>query len=261
MSNGTYKVNLLRSLVSRELANKYKGTLFGAAWNVINPIFMLLIYSTVFLVVFKARWVVSDTETADYALMLFIGIVTHMFMSEVMSGAVNVIRSNQNIVKKVVFPLELFPLSVVMVAAFNFLIGLLLAFGYAGFSGYIVSYVSLLYVPLGFIVYLVTLCAIAYVLTVLSVFVKDMAQVIPVISLVMLFTSTVFFSVRSAPDAYGKFLYLNPISVIADFFRDLVMKPSPAFEPLLWLFLVSSFFLFLAVAFYNRVKFSFADVV
>lgn len=256
-----YKFNLLKSLVVRELSNKYKGTLFGAAWNIINPLFMLLIYSTVFLVVFKARWVVSDTETADYALMLFIGIVTHMFLSEVMSGAVSVIRSNQNIVKKVVFPLELFPLSVVMVAAFNFVIGLVLAFGYAAFSGYVVSYFNLLYIPLILVVYLITLCAIAYIIATFSVFIKDMVQVVPVISLVMLFTSTVFFSVRSAPEAYGAFLYLNPISVIADALRDLIMQPNPAFEPLMWLFFISSGLLALAVAFYNKVKFSFADMV
>ncbi|MGB5856007.1 MAG: ABC transporter permease, partial [Oceanisphaera sp.] len=148
MTNIKYKLNLLGSIVTRELSKKYKGTLFGFGWNVLNPIFMLIIYSTVFLTVFKARWVIENDETVNYALMLFVGIITHTFMSEVMSNAASVIESNKHIVKKVVFPLELFPVSVVLIGALNFAIGILLSIAYAIWADYILSYWSLLYIPM-----------------------------------------------------------------------------------------------------------------
>lgn len=261
MKNIKYKINLLSSIVTRELSKKYKGTLFGFGWNVINPIFMLIIYSTVFLTVFKARWVIENDETVNYALMLFVGIITHTFMSEVMSGAASVIESNKHIVKKVVFPLELFPVSVVLIGALNFFIGILLSIAYAIWADYIVSFWSLLYIPPVIMVYMICLCSIAYIFSAVSVFVKDVLQIVPVISLVMLFTSTVFFSVRSAPEAFGKILYLNPISIIADVIREILYKGTPNFTGLMWLFVISSVALFLTYGFYSRVKSTFSDIV
>lgn len=261
MTNIKYKFNLLGSIVTRELSKKYKGTLFGFGWNVINPIFMLIIYSTVFLTVFKARWVIENDETVNYALMLFVGIITHAFLSEVMANAASVIESNKHIVKKVVFPLELFPISVVLIGALNFLIGIMLSVAYAIWADYILNYWSLLYIPIIVIVYMITLCAVAYVFSAISVFVKDIAQIIPVISLVMLFTSTVFFSVRSAPEELSNFLYINPISVVADTIREVLYKGTPDLTGLMWLFAISTVILFLAYGFYSRVKASFSDIV
>lgn len=261
MSNVKYKINLLGSIVTRELSKKYKGTLFGFGWNVINPIFMLIIYSTVFLTVFKARWVIEDDQTVNYALMLFVGIITHAFMSEVMSASASVIESNKHIVKKVVFPLELFPISVVLIGALNFFIGIVLSVAYAIWADYIISYWSLLYIPLVVFIYIICLCSVAYIFSAISVFVKDVLQVVPVISLVMLFTSTVFFSVRSAPEAFGKILYLNPISIVADAIREILYKSTPDFTGLIWLFVISTVLLFLTYGFYSRVKSTFSDIV
>ena len=261
MTNIKYKINLLGSIVSRELSKKYKGTLLGFGWNIVNPIFMLIIYSTVFLTIFKARWVIENDETVNYALMLFVGIITHSFMADVMSGSASVIESNKHIVKKVVFPLELFPVSIVLIGTLNFFIGIVLSVGYAMWADYILNYWSLLYIPMVVFVYIICLCSIAYVFSALSVFVKDVLQIVPVISLVMLFTSTVFFSVRSAPDTFGKILYLNPISIVADAIREILYKGSPDFTSLMWLFSISSVALFLTYGFYSRVKTSFSDIV
>lgn len=261
MNNIKYKTNLLFSIVTRELSKKHKGTLLGFGWNVVNPIFMLIIYSTVFLTVFKARWVIENDETVNYALMLFVGIITHSFMSEVMANAASVIESNKHIVKKVVFPLELFPISVVLIGALNFFIGILLSVAYAIWADYIISFWNLLYIPVVVLVYIVCLCSIAYIFSAVSVFVKDVLQIVPVISLVMLFTSTVFFSVRSAPEAFAKVLYLNPISIIADVIREILYKGTPDFTNLIWLFAISSILLFLTYGFYSRVKSTFSDIV
>ncbi len=254
-------INILKSVVSREISAKYKGTVFGAVWNIINPLFMLLIYSTVFLHVFKARWEIGNNEYADYALMLFIGIITHIFMSEVLTGATAVIRNNSHIVKKIVFPLEILPVTVVLVAALNFMIGIVLTLIYSISMGYINAPLNLLFIPIIIGVYVTTLLALSYFFSSISVYVRDVQQVIPVVSLVLLFTSTVFFSIRTAPDSLGAILYINPISIIADALRESIYTESVSWHRLLSLFLISSVMLVFFYKIYNKLKLGFTDVL
>ncbi|USP08632.1 ABC transporter permease [Aeromonas dhakensis] len=249
------------SLVKRDISAKYRGTIFGAVWNIINPLFMLLVYSTVFLHVFKARWAVGDSEYADYALMLFIGIVTHVFISEVMANASTIIRNNAQIVKKVVFPIEVLPMSVVLSSTVNFVIGILLSIVYSLYMGYISSFSSFIYIPLIIMVYMTTLLAISYVVSSLSVFVRDIQQIIPAASLVLLFTSTVFFSIKTAPASLAKFLYLNPISIIADALREIIYGRELSLERVFYLFIVSLIGLFISSKIFSKLKLSFSDAL
>ncbi|TNI17132.1 permease [Aeromonas dhakensis] len=249
------------SLVKRDISAKYRGTIFGAVWNVINPLFMLLVYSTVFLHVFKARWAVGDSEYADYALMLFIGIVTHVYISEVMANAATIIRSNAQIVKKVVFPIEVLPLSVVLSSTVNFVIGILLSIVYSLYMGYISSFSSFIYIPLIIMVYMTTLLAISYVVSSVSVFVRDIQQIIPAASLVLLFTSTVFFSIKTAPASLAKFLYLNPISIIADALREIIYGGELSLKRVFYLFIVSLIGLFISSKIFSKLKLSFSDAL
>lgn len=249
------------SLVKRDISAKYRGTIFGAVWNVINPLFMLLVYSTVFLHVFKARWAVSDSQYADYALMLFIGIVTHIFISEVMANAATIIRSNAQIVKKVVFPIEVLPLSVVLSSTVNFVVGILLSIIYSLYMGYISSFANFIFLPLILIVYMTTLLAISYIISSISVFVRDIQQIIPAASLVLLFTSTVFFSIKTAPASLADYLYLNPISIIADALREVIYGGELSIERLLYLFSVSLIGLFITSKIFGKLKLSFSDAL
>lgn len=249
------------SLVKRDVSARYRGTIFGAVWNIINPLFMLLVYSTVFLHVFKARWAVGDSEYADYALMLFIGIITHVFISEVMANSASIIRNNAQIVKKVVFPIEVFPLSVVLSSTVNFVIGIMLSIIYSLYMGYISSLSNFIFMPLVLIVYMTTLLAIAYIISSISVFVRDIQQIMPAASLVLLFTSTVFFSIKTAPTSLAKYLYLNPISIIADSLRDIIYGGSLSLHRLLYLFLVSLVGLFISSKIFSKLKLSFSDAL
>ncbi|WP_077641021.1 ABC transporter permease [Salinivibrio sp. IB574] len=205
---------LLISLVRRELAIKYKGTLFGFLWSIITPIFMLLVYSTVFVVVFKAKWHLNNNEQADYALMLFVGLLCHIFISEVLTASSSVIVNNINLVKKVVFPISLLPLNIILSAFVGFALGIGLCILYASYQGYTESYIFYLWLPYVFLVYLFTVSTFGYIFAFLGVFLRDITQIVPILSTVLLFTSTVFFSIDSAPDKIKPLLYLNPISAI-----------------------------------------------
>ncbi|HDY8106578.1 TPA: ABC transporter permease [Vibrio vulnificus] len=252
---------LFRTMVRREVKAKYQGTLLGFLWNLVTPLMMLAIYSTVFLTVFKAKWHLSATEQADYGLMLFVGILTHTYMAEVLTTTSNVIRNNSNLVKKVRFPVAMLPMISVCSAGVNYLFGLILAFAYGAVNHYVADYSYLIYLPFVLLIYVITLTAIAYLVAALGLFIRDVAQMMPVLITVLLFTSTVFFSAQSAPEELAKVLYLNPISPIADAIRSILYGQMPNVTQLLILGLISMVCGWVTYKFFGRLRPSFSDIL
>ncbi|CAM3771457.1 Teichoic acid translocation permease protein TagG [Vibrio aerogenes CECT 7868] len=254
-------VSLFKSMVRREIQAKYQGTLLGFLWNLVTPLLMLAIYATVFLAVFKAKWHMADQAQADYGLMLFIGILTHGYMAEVLTSSSNVIRNNTNLIKKVRFPVKMLPLVTIASSGVNYLLGLAMAFVYGLVQGYIHQFQGLIYLPFIIAIYVVTLTAIAYLVAALGVFLRDISQMMPVLITVLLFTSTVFFSVHSAPDMLVKIIYLNPISPVADSVRDILYGYAPDFKHMLWLLLASVLGCIFSYKLFCRLRPGFADVL
>ncbi|EEY50288.1 permease [Vibrio cholerae] len=254
-------LQLFRTMVRREVKAKYQGTLLGFLWNLVTPLMMLAIYSTVFLTVFKAKWHFSATEQADYGLMLFIGILTHTYMAEVLTTTSNVIRNNTNLVKKVRFPVAMLPMISVCSAGVNYLFGLMLAFIYGAVNQYITDYFYLIYLPFVLLIYVMILTAIAYFISALGVFIRDITQMMPVVITILLFTSTVFFSVQSAPEELTKILYLNPISPISDAIRGILYGQVPNMPQLFILGLISMVCGWGTYNFFVRLRPSFSDIL
>lgn len=255
------RLSLLSSLVKRDLSTKYKGTAFGFAWSIITPLFMLLVYSTVFLVVFKAKWNLPNSEEADYALMLFVGLLCHICIAEVLASSSSIIINNVNLVKKVVFPVFLLPINTVCTALINFCIGLALCFVYAFIRGYITNWTGFLYLPYVVFVYFITLISISYLFSIIGVLFRDINQVIPVLNTILLFTSTVFFSIESAPKELVPLLYLNPISIIADTLRDIIYGISLNVFFLSKQLFVSTLILIVTWILFKKLSRSFADII
>ena len=113
---------LLAQFVRRQVASRYRGSMLGIVWSLMTPLLMLAVYSFVFVIVFKARWGADTGPRGEFAVMLFSGLVLHGFLAECISRAPGVILENRNLVKKVVFPLELLPVAAVCSALFQLLV-------------------------------------------------------------------------------------------------------------------------------------------
>ena len=117
---------LIWQMARRDKYSRYRGSVIGLAWSFINPIFMLLVYTFVFSVVFKARWNVDRVESkTEFAIILFAGMIVFNLFAEIVNRAPALITSNANYVKKVVFPLEILPVVALGSALFHSLISLL----------------------------------------------------------------------------------------------------------------------------------------
>jgi lipopolysaccharide transport system permease protein len=118
---------LISQMARREVVGRYKGSVMGLLWSFLNPIFMLLVYTFFFSVVFKARWGVvegSEESKTQFAIVLFVGLIAHGLFAEVLNRAPALITDNVNYVKKVIFPLEILPWVSMGGALFHFLVSL-----------------------------------------------------------------------------------------------------------------------------------------
>src|SRR5438132_12775335 len=116
------RFNLILSLAKRELAARYKGSILGILWAVLNPIVMIAIFTFIFAGIFKARFPGSSSQW-DYALYLFCGLLPWNAFQESLQLSSTTIVAHANLVKRVVFPLETLPVSLSLAAVVNQLFG------------------------------------------------------------------------------------------------------------------------------------------
>lgn len=214
--------NLIAQMTKREVIGRYRGSVLGLLWSFFNPILMLTIYTFVFSVVFKARWGTGGESRFEFALILFAGLIVFNIFSEGVNRAPSLIISNINYVKKVIFPLEILPLVNMGAALFHGTVSLVVL---------IIFYVlvssslhwTVIFAPLTILPLLLMTLGISWFLASLGVFVRDVAQVISMLTTVLMFTSPIFFPVSILPEKYRIFMYLNPLTFIIEQMRDVVL--------------------------------------
>ena len=204
--------SLIKQMISREIIGRYRGSIFGLAWSFFNPLLMLAIYTLVFSVVFKARWGIETGESrADFALILFVGLIFHAQFAEVLNRAPTLILTNTNFVKKVVFPIEILIVvclgSAVFHAALSFLV-LLAAF----FLLKETLYWTIIFAPLTFLPLIPLTLGLGWLLASLGVYLRDIGQIIGALTMMLLFLAPVFYPITALPEAYQSILYLNPLT-------------------------------------------------
>jgi len=251
---------LLRSLTMRDIEVRYRGTVLGLLWSLIYPLTMLAIYTFLFGVVFNSRWP-GLPDLLSFVLMLYCGLLTFNLCSETLTRAPTAVLSQPNYVKKVVFPLELLPLSQVGAALFNALIGfaLLAVFLLIRNHGFAVSGLALPFILAPLAIMLAGFC---WFLAALGVFFRDASQLVGIFMSMLMVMSPVFYPVSAAPQRIRRFLYLNPLTYpIEEVRRVFVLGNWPdltmwvAYTAIACAIAVSGLWLF------QRTRSAFADVV
>ena len=139
--------SLIKTSIKREVLGRYRGSFLGILWSFFNPLFMLVVYTFVFSIIFKARWNVGSESKTEFALALFAGMIVFNLFAECIGRAPGLIVGNQNYVKKVVYPLEILPWVGLGAALFHCAISLgVWLIAYLIFFG--VPHATLLYFPL-----------------------------------------------------------------------------------------------------------------
>lgn len=253
--------SLIKASLKREVLGRYRGSMMGLLWSFFNPLFMLAIYTFVFSVVFKARWGTGDGSKTEFALVLFAGLIILNMFNECITRAPSLIISNVNYVKKVVFPLEILPFVVLLSTLFHGLISLCVwLLAYMIFFG--LPHLTILYFPLVALPLILFIMGLSWALSALGVFLRDVAQVIGVITTVLTFLSPVFYPASALPEKYQHFLYLNPLTPVIEQVRDILFWGKPPEATLLGIsFIASIGIAWLGFAWFQKTRKGFADVL
>lgn len=201
---------LLHSLVKREIEVKYRASMLGKLWVVIYPLMMLAVYTFVFGGVFGARWGASGNLT-DFVPMLYCGLIVHAIFAETVGKAPLLIVNNPNYVKKVIFPLELLPVTSLLTALFNAVISFALLVMLVLIVKHNLNW-TLIFIPIVLLPVILLAIGFAWAIAALGVFLRDIEQFIGILMSILLFLSPVFYSTESAPSFARHLLMFNPLS-------------------------------------------------
>jgi lipopolysaccharide transport system permease protein len=253
---------LIWQMTRREVVGRYKGSVIGLAWSFLNPVFMLVIYTFVFSVVFKARWSVGGEETkTQFAVVLFVGMIVHGLFSEVLNRAPGLILGNVNYVKKVVFPLEILPVISMGAALFHSLVSLLvLLIAFVVFNGFL--HWTVIFTPLVLLPLVIFTLGLAWMFVSLGVYIRDIGQTIGIFTAVMLFVSPVFFPVTALPVSMQPWIMGNPLTFIIEQARNVLIWGKPPNWAGLGLYtLAATFVAWAGYVWFQKTRKGFADVL
>lgn len=252
--------SLVLELTKREFSRRYRGSFGGVVWSFAQPLFLLTVYTLAFGVILKARWGFSGS-TADYALMLFAGLIIFNALSECLSKSTTLVTDNPNFVKKVVFPLELLPVITVLTALIHAFIGIAVwHLGYILLFG--VPKPTVILFPAILICFVPVLLGLGWLLSALGVIIRDISQLTGMLTNTLLFLTPIFYSIEAAPPLLQKLLMLNPLTFIIEQFRlVLFVGQMPALKGLVVYFVLSSLFAWISLVLFRRLRPNFADMV
>ncbi len=253
---------LIVELTKRDVIGRYRGSFMGLAWSFVHPLVMLVVYTFVFSVVFKARWGTGASEShVDFALVLFVGLIVHGIFAESAQRAPSLVLSNVNYVKKIVFPLEILPVVAVGATLFHasvslavLLLGMLVT-GAPLHPGIVL--LPIIMAPLA-----IAVLGLSWILASLGVFLRDIQQTIGILSTVLMFLSPIFYPASALPASFQGLLALNPLTFVIEQARAVAFLDNPV-NWIGWLLYLGCATLVAALGFswFQRTRRGFADVV
>jgi lipopolysaccharide transport system permease protein len=258
------KFDLLRTLVRRDLDARYKGSVLGNLWPLVNQLSQLLIYTYVFSIVLKVKLSLHGVPDNNFTfgLWLFAGLLPWMsFTSGLAQAAISVI-SQPNLVKKVVFPLALLPLVPVLSAFIESAFGLMALIFFVASSTHTL-HPTLVLLPLVWITQFLLTAGLAYLTAGLTVFLRDIPQTLTVILNLWFYATPIIYPASAIPKNFrGWVFWLNPIATISEIYRDILLVGEISHWSEWGVTLMISAVVFLiGIKVYQRLRPAFADVL
>lgn len=207
-------------LAKRDVMARYRGSLLGVGWALLLPLAMVAVYASVFQGVFKARWGVGGGggDALGYTARLFAGLIAFSAIAEVATRATRLMADNANLVKRVMFPLELLVVALLLQVAVHSAVqlGVLAVLLVALGEGPRWSWAWL---PVVWLWLLLLQFAVALALAALGTYVRDLQHAVPVVMTGLMFLTPLFYPVSAAPPAMAWLLALNPLTVPLELLR------------------------------------------
>lgn len=244
---------MVTSLIQRDLRGRYKGSALGFAWTFLNPLLQLGVYTIVFSTIMRAG-------IEDYYLFLFVALIPWMFFSSSLTGGASCILAQKDMVKKIYFPREVLPISLVTCQFVNMLLSFIVVFAVILVSGKGVAPLALPYlIPVMLVEYLLAL-GIAFVTSSITVYLRDLEHILGIVAMAWQFLTPVMYSIDMVPERIRPIFWLNPMSSVIIAYRDILYyKKVPQLNTLLLASALGAGFLVVGWFLFGRMEKHFAE--
>ena len=247
---------LLKSNVKKEIRGKYKGSFLGVLWSFVNPLLMTLVYAIIFPLLMRG------SSYDHYTVFLIVGILPWTWFTVSLGQGASIILVNAGIVKKVYFPREILPISVVTSAMINFIISclvivLFLIFSGIGFSWYI------LFLPLIVIVQFLFTLGIVFIVSALDVYIRDLEYIVNFIIQMLFYATPILYSPSMFDNTKFEILMnINPMAVIISSYKDIFYwQNMPHLKGLLYVAVLSIILCYIGLLIFKKLSKGFAEEI
>jgi len=202
---------LLKTNVKKEIRGKYKNSFLGVLWSFLNPLLQIAVYAIVFPLILR------NTQE-NYVIFLCAGLIPWTFFSTAISRSAFTMIENGNIIKKVYFPREILPISLVISEAVNFVISTLIILIFVLFSGLGLNKYIIFY-PIILIAQILIILAVSFIVSSITVYFRDLQHFIGVALQLLFYATPIVYASDSIPANFAWILKLNPMSYVIDGYR------------------------------------------
>jgi lipopolysaccharide transport system permease protein len=247
---------LLFFFVWRDVKVRYKQTVLGAAWAIIQPFFTMVIFS-----LFFGRLASIPSDGLPYPIFSYAALVPWTFFATALTQASNSLVLSANMVKKIYFPRLTLPIATVLAGVVDFMLAFLVLMGMMLFYG-LTPTINVLWLPLFLLLALVTSLGVSLWLSAMNVQFRDVHYTIPFLTQAWLFVTPIAYPSSLLPEPWRTLYGLNPMAGVVEGFRWALLGSDTAPGPMTFVSALVALVLFMSGAFYfRRMEQSFADVL
>lgn len=243
---------LLKTNVKKEIRGRYKKSFFGVLWSFLNPLLQLAVYALIFPIILK------DTQP-NYVIFLCVALIPWTFFTTTITQSAASMIVNGNIIKKVYFPREIIPISVVTSGCINFLISTIIVIGFVLASGIgLTKYV--LYYPLILIIQYILLLALAFIISSITVYLRDVEHFIGIAIQLLFYATPIVYAGKTIPEDFQFIMKLNPLAHLINAYRDIFYyQVAPNIKNLIVLLILTIIFCIIGYQIFNKLQKGFAE--
>lgn len=251
--------SLLRGFTGREVKGRFAGNLAGMAWALLNPLATLLIYMFVFSMVLRIQVTAQETGTDSFFVYFVTGFVPWLIFSDSLIRSTGSVLDNASIVTKVIFPVELLPLTSVLSGLLINGVGLIFLFVYLFFQGFsgVTWLLTLVILPFQLLFTL----GLGMLFSALCVYLRDLREMIGLIIMVWFFSTPIIYPMSLVPEHIQSLIQFNPMCIFVSLYRGALLTHEIDAN----LFLAAGLAALLAYLagslFFAKVKHGFGDVL
>lgn len=243
---------LLKTNIKKEIRGKYKNSFLGVLWSFLNPLLQIAVYALVF------PFILKNTQD-NYVIFLCCGLIPWAFFSTTISRSAFTMVENGNIIKKVYFPREILPISVVTSETVNFLISTIIIIVFVIFGGIGLSKYIMLY-PIVLLAQYLLLIAISLIVSSISIYIRDLQHLIGVALQLLFYAAPIVYTPESIPEQFKWILKCNPITYIISGYRNIFYNQTMIeLKPLLILIGCSVVACVIGYIIFNKLQKGFAE--